>query len=199
MTPPARGAPAGGGGAVPAEAGGPPPAEAASGAALPPGRFLYDAFLQFLRDDGWPIEAEEDGYQAVAVPVEGNSGRWICGGQIMDDRALLLFTSVIPVYVPPPVREAVSEFLHRANAGLLYGGFQYGLDEGEVRYVNSLDLSAVDPEEAAASGLLPGLIRRLVYANVATTDRYLPALMSVIYSGTAPADAVAGAETKPER
>ncbi len=159
-----------------------------------PGRFLYDALLQFLRDDGWPIDSEDDAEQAVAVPVEGNSGRWICVGQILDDRPLLLFTSVLPLFVAEQVREPVGEFVNRANRGLLYGGFQYDIDDGELRYVNSLDLSGVDPDSAVASGMLPGLIRRLVYANVGTTDQYFSALMSVIHAGTAPADAVAAAE-----
>lgn len=171
-----------------------PSARAAGSKKTPPGRFLYDAFLQFLREDGWPIETEEEQFQAVAVPVEGSSGRWLCGGQIMDERALLLFSSIVPVYVPEQSRGAVSEFLHRANAGLLFGGFQYDPDEGEVRYVTSLDLSDVDPAAAEQSGLLPGLIKRMVYANVATTDQYFSALMSVIHSGADPAAAVEAAE-----
>lgn len=163
----------------------------------PPGRFLYDALLQFLREDGWPVEEEDEQFQAVAVPVEGRSGRWICGGQIMDERALLLFSSIVPAYVPEVAREAVSEFLHRANAGLLFGGFQFAPDEGEVRYVTSLDLSDVDPDVAVSSGMLPGLIKRMVYANAATTDQYFSGLMSVIHAGADPAAAVEAAEAAP--
>lgn len=171
-----------------------PPGRPAGSKKTPPGRFLYDAFLQFLRDDGWPIESEEEQFQAVAVPVEGRSGRWLCGGQIMDERALLLFSSIVPTYIPEQGRAAVSEFLHRANAGLLFGGFQFDRDGGEVRYVTSLDLSDVDPAAAVESGMLPGLIKRMVYANVSTTDQYFSALMSVIHSGMDPAAAVAAAE-----
>lgn len=173
-----------------------PSAKAAGSRKVPPGRFLYDAFLQFLRDDGWPIESEEEQFQAVAVPVEGRSGRWICGGQIMDERPLLLFSSVVPTFVPEAARPAVADFLHRANVGLLVGGFQFDPDGGEVRYVTSLDLSDVDPAAAVESGMLPGLIKRMVYANVSTTDQYFSALMSVIHSGVDPATAVAGAEAE---
>jgi hypothetical protein len=173
-----------------------PTARAAGTPKPPPGRFLYDALLEFLREDGWPIDSEEEQFQAVAVPVEGRSGRWICGGQIMDDRALLLFSSVVPTFVPEPVRPAVADFLHRANAGLLAGGFQFDPDGGEVRFVTSLDLSDVDPAAAVESGMLPGLIKRMVYANVSTTDQYFSALMSVIHSGVEPAAAVAAAEAQ---
>ena len=171
-----------------------PSARSAGSRKTPPGRFLYDAFLQFLRDDGWPIDSEDEEFQAVAVPVEGRSGRWICGGQIMDERALLLFSSIVPTFVPETARAAVSDFLHRANAGLLAGGFQFDPDGGEVRYVTSLDLSEVDPSTAVQSGVLPGLIKRMVYANVVTTDQYFSALMSVIHTGMDPAAAVAAAE-----
>lgn len=160
----------------------------------PQGRYVFDALVSFLRDDGWPLEAQDENEQALAVPVEGENGRWICAAQLMRDRALLLFSSILPVYVPPGSRAAVGEFLHRANEGLLFGGFQFAVDEGDVRYVTTLDVSELDPDKAAASGLLPGLLRRLVYANVTTTDQYYSALMSVIHAGVEPAAAVAAAE-----
>jgi hypothetical protein len=161
---------------------------------VPPGRFLFDALVSFLREDGWPIEAEDENEQAIAVPVEGASGRWICVGQIFDRRPLLLFSSLIPAYVPKEARAAVGEFLHRANAGLLFGGFQFAVDDGDIRYVTTLDLSEVDADVAASSGFLRGMVRRLVYANVATTDQYYSALMSVIHAGVEPTAAVAVAE-----
>ena len=159
-----------------------------------PGRVVFDAAVAFLRADGWPIAAEDEQERAVAVTVEGASGRWVCAAQVADDKPLLLFSSVVPAYVPPAAREAVGEYLTRANQGLLAGGFQYDIDEGEVRFVTSLDLTGVDPGPLAESGALPGLIHQVVYANVVTVDRYLSGLMSVVHSGAEPAAAVAAAE-----
>ncbi|MCU4186600.1 YbjN domain-containing protein [Acidiferrimicrobium sp. IK] len=162
--------------------------------ALDPGRVLYDTLVGFLRDDGWPVSVEDDAERAVAVTVEGGSGRWVCVAQFAEDRPVLLFSSVIPAFVPAALRAPVGEYLNRANQGMLSGGFQFDLDEGEVRFVTALDLGDVDPAPLAESGALRGLIRQLVYVNVATVDRYLSGLMAVIHAGADPAAAVAAAE-----
>jgi hypothetical protein len=163
-----------------------------------PGRYLFEALVAFLHDDGWPVAVEDEQERAVAVPVEGDSGRWVCAGQILTDRPLLLFSSIVPTYVPPAARARVGEFVNRANVGLLFGGFQYDLDEGEIRFVNSLDFNGVDPAPVAGSPLLRGLIRQMVQANVSTVDQYLSALMAVVHGGADPAEAVAGAESDEE-
>ena len=159
-----------------------------------PGRYLFDALYDFLRRDGWPVADEDAGQMALAVPVETEAGRWVCAGNIINGRAVLCFSSIVPVFVPEPARSGMAEFLHRANEGLLYGGFQFDLDEGEVRYVTTLDLTDVDAAALQSSGVLTGLIRRLIYANVAGTDQYYSAVMAVAHAGMDPSEAVARAE-----
>ena len=160
-------------------------------------QILYDTLVAFLRDDGWPVAVEDEGQRALAVTVEGGSGRWVCTGQITEERPVLLFSSVIPAFVPPAGRQSVGDFLTRANQGMLCGGFQYDLDGGEVRFVTSLDFADVDLAPVLACGALTGLIRQMVYVNVATVDRYLSGLMAVIHTGADPAVAVADAEADP--
>jgi hypothetical protein len=36
------------------------------------------------------------------------------------------------------------------------------------------------------------MIRKLVYANVMMMDKYLPGILSIIYAGTSPAEALVG-------
>lgn len=89
--------------------------------------------------------------------------------------------------------------MHRANYGLFYGGFQYHLDEGEVRFLTSLDFTGVEDAEAMrATPALRSLISRMVYANVTAVDRYLPGLMSVIYANAIPAEEAVRADLAAE-
>jgi hypothetical protein len=174
------------------------PATQTAAATAEPGRYLYDALIAFLRQDGWPIATEDEAERALAVTVEGTSGRWACAAQILIERPVLLFSSLLPTFVPVPARGRIAEFVTRANAGLVYGGFQFNLDNGELRYVNCLDFTGLEQAAVSASGILEGLIRQMVEANVRTVDQYFSALMAVIHTDVDPAQALAGAENETE-
>jgi len=60
------------------------------------------------------------------------------------------------------------------------------LSDGEVRFKTSI---AVTEE-----GLSTAMFKRLVYINVMTMDDYLPGIMQVAFSDTAPAEAIAAIE-----
>jgi len=130
----------------------------------------------------------------MAVAVEGDNGRWVSVAQVSADRDIVVFTSVLALFVPEPRRGRLAEFITRANFGLMLGAFQFDMDEGEVHFVTSVDFTGVDPTPYADSGALIGMIRRIVHVNVVNVDRYLPALMTVVYGDVDPAEAVATAE-----
>ena len=96
--------------------------------------------------------------------------------------------TVAPVKVPEEVRSDVAEYLTRANYGLRIGNFELDYRDGEVRYKTSLDFEGAE--------LLPPLIRNTVYPSVNTMDRYMPGLMSVIYGGKTPFEAIEDIEGK---
>lgn len=156
------------------------------------GAQLYRALIDFLRDDDWPVAEEDESERSFAVAVEGTNGRWVCVGQIARARPVLQFWSLVPVFVPPGARPAVAEYLHRATCGVFTGGFQFDWDEGDVRFLTSIDLGDDGPD--MPDELLRPMLRQMVYLNVSTADRYLPGLMQVIHAGVAPADAVAAAD-----
>ena len=101
-----------------------------------------------------------------------------------------MFYSVIPVTAPEGRRIAVAELLTRANYGMLIGNFELDLDDDEIRYKTSIDMEGVvttSPEDRSVSTLL---WKSLVYANVLTSDQYLPAIKSVVEGLTEPAEAM---------
>ena len=91
-----------------------------------------------------------------------------------------------PFRVPVGARPAIAEAVARANYGLQFGKLELDFDDGELRY----QVTQVLPDER----LTDAVIGRTFGAAIAVLDRYLPALLSVIYGNELPVDAVRRAE-----
>jgi hypothetical protein len=90
------------------------------------------------------------------------------------------------VKVPEDKRLIMADFLTRANYGLYIGNFEMDFNDGEVRYKTSIDVEGTELNTA--------LITRVVYDNLAVMDRYLPGIMSVVFGGASPTEAIAQVE-----
>jgi hypothetical protein len=149
---------------------------------------ILETVMEFFEEDAWPFTRVED-WPAVRTGFKGDSAEWICYAQAREEQAQCLFYSVCPINIPEEKRPAMAELLTRINYGLFIGNFEMDFSDGEVRYKTSID---VEGDRLSAT-----LVKNMVYANVLTMDRYLPAVMSVIYSDTPPAQAVARVEDTP--
>ena len=150
---------------------------------------LYETVIQFFTDDGWPF-TENDEQSVVHTAFSSDNGQWRCVAQVRESQEQVVFYSSCPVNTPEEKRLNMAEFLTRANFGLIVGNFEMDFADGEVRYKTSIDLGG--------SQLTILLVKQIVYANVFTMDIYLPGIMSVIYSGVHPAEAVAKVEGREE-
>jgi hypothetical protein len=150
---------------------------------------VREQMVRFFEQDGWPAMTVP-GSGALQITFQGQHGNWVCYAQARDDASQLAFYSVCPVNAPELRRVLVSEFITRANYGLIIGNFELDLDDGEIRYKTSIDV-----EQAELSS---DLIQPLVYANVWTMDRYLPGLMAVIYGSASPLQAIEMVESETE-
>lgn len=104
----------------------------------------------------------------------GEHGGWRCIAQALEEQQEFLFYSILDTKVPSDKREAVSEYLTRANYGLRIGNFEMDFSDGEVRYKTSIDVKG--------GQLTPSMAKVVVYANLQTMDKYLPGIMEVIYT-----------------
>ena len=77
----------------------------------------------------------------------------------------------------------ISELLTRANYGLNIGNFEMDFSDGEVRYKTSINVEG--------GQLTTTIVKKLVYANVLTLDKYFPSIMKVIYADIPPDEAIA--------
>lgn len=142
---------------------------------------------EFLAEQEWgwePIEGEN----ALRFSFRGDNGRWFCFVTARDEQNQLLFYSVLDVNVAEEKRNAMAEFLTRANYGLVLGNFEMDYSDGEIRFKTSID---------GGEGRLPSeAVKPLVFANLVVMDRYLPGIMAVLYSDTTPEEALERVEGK---
>ncbi|MED5371818.1 MAG: YbjN domain-containing protein [Myxococcota bacterium] len=146
---------------------------------------LFDDVVAFFDSDDWKTQRMDDP-SALVMGFVGDSARWQCYCKVREEQHQILFYSIAPVAVPEEQRAQVSEFITRANYGLIVGNLEMDFVDGEVRYK-----SAIDVEGAEFS---PALVRNLVYANVLTMDRYLPGLLAMIHGDASASDAIAKVE-----
>ena len=145
----------------------------------------FAALGQFLKEDNWDPQQLES-KNIYRLGFSGENGFLSCYTFVPQDLQQLIFYAVAPTQAPEAARPAVAEFITRANYGLRIGNFEMDFSDGEVRYKGSLDYSGTT--------LAPSLIRNVVYSAVATMDKYLPGLLSVIDEGVSPADAITAVE-----
>jgi hypothetical protein len=118
----------------------------------------------------WPTKSVGDA--TVALPVVGANGDWTMFVNRRDTEQQVMVHGVFARRVPVRRRKEIAMLLTRANFGLVIGNFELDLDDGELRYKTSIDVEDAELTEA--------LLDHLVLANVATMDRYLPAIEAVI-------------------
>ncbi len=145
------------------------------------GMLAFELLSSYLDEDEW-FPRRIEGKYAYSMSYSGKNGDLRCYAIVRVDLEEFLFYAVAPVKVPEQVRQAVSEFLTRANYGLRIGNFELDYSDGEVRYKSSLDFEG--------QNLTSDLIRNAMYPAVHTMDRYMPGLLRVSFGGATPHEAI---------
>lgn len=131
---------------------------------------------------------------AVVVAYAGETGNWALIAGTFEDEALLVVYSALAEAIPIERLGPLFEYLCRANDGLPRGNFELDFEQHRVRFRTFLDLGEVDVEALDRSGVLTTLIRRIVLANVATMDIFLPGMRAVVAGEMTPEQADAAIE-----
>ena len=146
---------------------------------------ILDTVIEFLAEEDWSF-ARLDDPTTLRLAFQGDNGRWTCYARVREDAQEFIFYSICPIIAPEDKRSQLSEFLTRANYGLVIGNFEMDFTDGEIRYKTSIDVEG--------DRLSTSLIERLVYANVTMMDTYLPGIIAVVEKGIDPVDAIAKVE-----
>ncbi|MEQ8673649.1 MAG: YbjN domain-containing protein [Aggregatilineales bacterium] len=148
---------------------------------------LYTSMIAFFEEDDWSFHPMED-IPVLSMSFTGKSGKWMCYAQAREEQQQFVFYSICPMNVPEERRLHTSEFITRANYGMIIGNFEMDYVDGEVRYKTSIDVEGDDLSFA--------LIKQMVYANVIIMDRYLPGLMQVIFGSSSPLEVIQNIEVE---
>jgi hypothetical protein len=146
---------------------------------------IFEAMAKFFKEDDWPF-SQIEGKPILRMGFAGENGNWMCYAQAREEQEQFVFYSVCPVNTPEDKLPAIAEFVTRANYGLVIGNFELDLEDGEIRYKTSIDVEG--------DSLSAALIKNLVYTNIRMMDKYLPGIMSTIYGGVSPKEAIAQVE-----
>jgi hypothetical protein len=133
---------------------------------------LFDTVKRFFFNDEW-YYIELESRPVLRLNHWGANGRFTCQAEINEAQKIFYFYSYFPVNVPQEKQVVVAELITRANYGMRVGNFEMDYEDGEVRFKTSVDVENHELTQA--------LVSNHVYANVWTMDRYLPALIAVIY------------------
>jgi hypothetical protein len=145
---------------------------------------ILSALLQFFTDDDWQF-TKLQGEPTLRTAFQGNHGEWFCYAKAREAQQQLIFYSLCPILATADKRNAIAEFLTRANYGMTIGNFELDYSDGEIRYKTSIDVEG--------DRLTPALIKNLVYTNVTMMDEYIPGIQAVL-SGQAPEAAIQAIE-----
>lgn len=137
---------------------------------------------RFFVDEQWKFVALE-GQSALRLGCTGENGEWTCYAQVREAPGRFIFYSVLGSRAPEARRAVVAELLTRVNHGMILGNFELDYTDGEIRYKTSAYLEDIQPSK--------DLFHTLVYTNLLVMDKYLPGIMSVIYAGMTPEQAIA--------
>lgn len=91
-----------------------------------------------------------------------------------------------PVSAPVDKRLAMAEYVARANLGLILGNFEFSMDDGDLRYKNSVC--------TGGQPFHPEMLTPLIGASLSTIGRYMPGVIAVMYEWAKPADAIESVE-----
>lgn len=141
---------------------------------------IFDTLVKFFQEDDWKFRPHEE-KSMIHLGFSGHSGHWDCVALAKEELGLAVFYSITPFKAAEKVRPAVAEFLTRANYGLLFGNFELDFSDGEIRFK-----TVVVKDDRPSSGL----IKPIIYANIALTDKYLPGIMTICFGGASPAEAI---------
>lgn len=98
------------------------------------------------------------------------------------DEDTLRLVLLLPVCVPADRRAAASEYVLRLNFQLQLGAFELDHDDGEMRF-RVMFVRTSDP-------ISPAVFDRVLMGSATTVDGFWPSLMSVVYGGTTPSQAI---------
>ena len=141
---------------------------------------VMETIGQFLREEEVGFE-QDDELKVIRFLFSNEAAGWTVTIHYLEDAAQIVVLSHLSSTVAEEFRSVVAEFVLRANCDLLVGGFDFGLDDGLVRFRTAMDIDDLD--------VTTQFVRNLIYSNVSTMDLHITALNRLAHGGANVAEA----------
>lgn len=141
---------------------------------------LFQLLLRVLEREEEPLRADEDeGIIRGALTLRRATVPLFA--RVRETQFLVLIYTVLPVRAPESKFPEMLELLTRANWGLPLGNFEMDLSDGEIRFKTSVDVEGVPLHQPSGAPAAEMAITNILMANKVAMDRYLPAILGLIY------------------
>ena len=141
---------------------------------------LFQLLLRVLEREEEPLRADEDeGIIRGALTLRRATVPLFA--RVRETQFLVLIYTVLPVRAPESKFPEMLELLTRANWGLPLGNFEMDLSDGEIRFKTSVDVEGVPLNQPLGAPAAEMAITNILMANKVAMDRYLPAILGLIY------------------
>ena len=147
---------------------------------------ILEVARSVLEEQGLPCSLRNDG-SGVETGFRSSTGVFSAWITARDEPPLLRVVVRIPVVVPEPRRVEMAETVARANYGLLLGGFQLDMSDGELLFQASMPV--------ADAAVTCDQVRHLLDASVWSVSTYFRAFNRLLYGDDlSPAEVIAEVE-----
>jgi hypothetical protein len=138
---------------------------------------MFDKVLGYLDDIGssYLRNGEET---SVTFLVRMSNASFHCILELREAFSVIIFYSVLNIFVPEHKRKTVSELITRINNELIIGNFELDFSDGEIRYKTSIDFEGIE--------FTTNLLRNIIDPNLALSDDYFYPIVNAIMTDVSP-------------
>lgn len=141
----------------------------------------FSSVIDHFDRNGLVYRSDAD-LEVISAGFSGKAGAYQILVKVDDQDNLVQVFGTVPLAVPEGSRNDICQTLTRANYGLRVGRFEFDLDDGQIHFHVT---NVMDGHE-----LSDKLVGRLIGTTLAMLDRYMPAILGVIYGNELPVDAI---------
>jgi len=133
---------------------------------------VLETMCEYLDSDDWKYVRADENH--VRLDYSGKSGLIRCYIRDSANDDYLSVTSDYPFNVPEERRNEVVTLTTMINYGLRLGNFEMDLDDGQLSFRTSMFLDGCSFGNK--------LMKKVLFMNLMTTDRYQSMIMRIVYS-----------------
>jgi len=125
--------------------------------------------------------------ELLIVVLSGKNGTYRLIAKTRNKDNFFILYSTCPIIVPKNKISTISEFINRANYNMLTGKFEFNYDDGEIFFTTTLNFEKIELYDTS-------IFEHLFRLNFIMMDKYLPAVMEILYGNKTPKEAIADIE-----